>query len=172
MKEIENFLTKSECDGLITLAENAGLEKATIETPNGPILRESYRNNDRYMFDDLKLANMIYERIKDHVFEDESWKVCGVNERIRIYRYQDKQHFALHTDSSFKRSDTEKSFVTLLIYLNEGYEGGETDIFGKKTIEPKTGKALWFLHHLLHEGLPMKNGVKYLLRTDIMYKKQ
>jgi len=30
--------------------------------------------------------------------------------------------------------------------------------------------ALWFLHALPHEGATVSKGVKYVLRTDIMYR--
>ena len=33
------------------------------------------------------------------------------------------------------------------------------------------GKALVFLHLLLHEGAPVTGGRKYALRTDVMYRR-
>ena len=38
-------------------------------------------------------------------------------------------------------------------------------------VRPKEGTALVFNHDTLHEGLPMTNGVKYILRTEIMYRR-
>ena len=58
-----------------------------------------------------------------------------------------------------------------MIYLNEEFEGGETS-FDDVTIRPKTGTALCFIHELKHEGCPVKNGIKYALRSDIIYKKK
>ena len=36
-------------------------------------------------------------------------------------------------------------------------------------VTPKEGTALVFNHDTLHEGLPVSNGVKYIIRTEIMY---
>ena len=57
-----------------------------------------------------------------------------------------------------------------MIYLNEEFEGGETK-FDKFSIIPKTGMALVFPHHLLHQGNSVVSGVKYVLRTDVMYER-
>ena len=157
----------------MTRAEKAGSVEAAIHTRDGPIVRKDYRNNDRYIFDDEELAKELWDLLKEHdIYEDDNWLPIGLNEKFRLYRYTKGQHFALHKDSQFKRSETEMSFQTILIYLNEGYEGGETDLFGLKTVIPETGKALLFFHHLLHEGLPLISKTKYVLRSDIMYKKK
>ncbi len=37
-------------------------------------------------------------------------------------------------------------------------------------VRPVTGRVLIFEHHLPHEGAKLLNGVKYTLRTDVMYK--
>ena len=36
---------------------------------------------------------------------------------------------------------------------------------------PKAGTALIFNHDTLHEGLPVMEGVKYIIRTEIMYRR-
>ena len=36
-------------------------------------------------------------------------------------------------------------------------------------VTPKEGTALIFNHDTLHEGLPVTEGVKYIIRTEIMY---
>ncbi|MGK0390517.1 MAG: prolyl 4-hydroxylase [Maribacter sp.] len=58
-----------------------------------------------------------------------------------------------------------------MVYLNKNMKGGETR-FIESTIQPKIGKALIFRHGLVHEGCPVLEGVKYVLRTDIMYRRK
>ena len=48
-------------------------------------------------------------------------------------------------------------------------KGGETS-FAAATIKPKTGLALFFIHHFRHKGQPVTRGRKYVLRTDVMYR--
>ena len=50
-----------------------------------------------------------------------------------------------------------------MIYLNEGFEGGETT-FSRVKIMPKSGMALLFFHDLEHEGSKLIKGQKYVLR--------
>lgn len=37
-------------------------------------------------------------------------------------------------------------------------------------VAPTAGTALLFRHRVLHEGAPVAAGVKYVLRTDVMYR--
>ena len=169
---IDNLLSVAECCNLISRAESLGFEPATIFDKEGKSVRvDSYRNNDRVIIDDSALAGMLWERIlrSDALVEDDEWKPCGLNERIRLYRYDEGQYFATHQDHPFIRSDLERSFQTVIIFLNEDYTGGRT-AFQDIEIEPRTGRGFVFLHHIMHEGTPVIKGTKYALRTDVMYR--
>ena len=48
-------------------------------------------------------------------------------------------------------------------------DGGETE-FTKLKIQPKTGAAIIFKHERKHSGNVIKDGVQYVLKTDIMYR--
>ena len=96
-------------------------------------------------------------------------EIRGLNERFRYYRYTRGQRFAWHHDGYFERSNGERSLLSFLIYLNEGYEGGATK-FEWTHVRGKTGMGLLFPHGLVHEGSPvLGEGVKYVIRTDVMY---
>jgi hypothetical protein len=56
-----------------------------------------------------------------------------------------------------------------MIYLNDGFKGGETK-FNNVVVAPKKGSALIFYHYLEHEGSEVIEGIKYVLRTDIMFR--
>jgi hypothetical protein len=55
-----------------------------------------------------------------------------------------------------------------MIYLNGGARGGETR-FQHASITPAPGLALIFDHYVLHEGVRVLEGQKYVLRSDVMY---
>lgn len=93
----------------------------------------------------------------------------GLNERLRFYRYTEGQQFRWHFDGSYRRSERERSMLSLLIYLNEGCLGGETEFATGISVEPRTGMALAFVHRVEHRGAPVLEGIKYVLRTDVMY---
>ena len=171
---IDNVLSPGECAAMIDRIETLGPEVAPITTAAGPVMRTDVRNNARVMFDDHAFAKTLFDRVSSHLPQTlcETTPV-GTNERFRCYRYEVDQRFAPHYDGAFVRNETERSLLTFMVYLNEGFRGGETDFhdFGVRVV-PKTGMALLFQHFLLHEGRCVNEGKKYALRTDVMYRNQ
>jgi prolyl 4-hydroxylase len=170
---VDDVLTKDECGALIARIEAAEPEVATITRGGGRTeLNTRIRNNDRAMFDDADLARTLFERLRDAVPATWDGRVaCGWNERFRCYRYREGQRFAPHFDGCFRRNDVECSEITAMVYLNEGCAGGETSFLDWETkIVPKIGRALLFQHNILHEGSLVSGGVKYVLRSDVMYR--
>jgi hypothetical protein len=133
-----------------------------------------------------------------------SLEMVGINRRWRVYRYTagSEEHFAPHIDSAFPPSGhngreliwdisagTIVSRLTLLIYLNDDFVGGETNFFSQKgeiiaSVRPEAGSCLVFpqavgeealdyarLHWPLHEGSPVRSGQrpKYVIRSDVMF---
>jgi len=171
VKVIRDFLSPDECKILIKSGEEKGFEEAAIDTGNGQEIFKNIRNNDRLFFDDAALAKKLFEKITPYLPKNiDGWKLYSLNERFRFYRYENEQYFKWHKDGSFKRSYYEVSKITFMIYLNEDYTGGETEFTGFK-VQPKSGSALIFPHQLMHQGSKLSRGVKYVLRTDVMYDK-
>lgn len=175
--EIENFVSRDFCDKLIEQAENIGFDEATIKTPDGEIVKKNYRHNDRVIFESRDLAESLFEKIKDDSrIVNPGWKPAGLNDRFRIYRYSNPEHhFALHFDhqvSLLYTKPVQHSWVTMLIYLNEEFEGGQTS-FLDGDVDPKTGLAAFMTQkNYLHRAKAVNSGTKYVLRTDIMYIKE
>lgn len=116
----------------------------------------------------------------------ETMQMTRLNERMRFLRYGKGQYFRPHFDGSFKvPGGDEISLYTLHLYLNgAGDESEQGKLVGGATtfhsdderreldVEPKTGRVLIFQHKgLLHSGADVKGGLKYTLRTDLMYRK-
>ena len=172
---IRNFLTLQECQTFVARSEDAGYEEATINTSAGPTMNKAVRDNSRLIQDDPALAALLWERfapfLPTHLGD---WRVIGLNERFRYYRYDSGQKFALHGDGAFRRPNGEQSWLTFMVYLNDDFEGGETKFYEdvgvlKLSVRPERGMALVFLHQHLHEGAAIVRGRKYVLRTDVMY---
>ena len=136
-------------------------------------MNKGIRNNERLLFTDVDLAETLWNRVKEVVPEKmEDYTVTGLNEMFRIYKYTKGQRFKMHRDGSYQRNKKERSFFSFIIYLNDDFEGGETDFRKLFTIKPEEGSALLFHHPYRHEGKEILLGTKYVLRTDIMYKKE
>lgn len=168
---IPDVMTPGDCKGLIAMLEAEGFDDAPISTPAGAIMRKDVRNNTRVIFDHEQLAGRLYARVAEHLPALCNTRPVGANERFRAYRYEPGQRFAPHLDGCFKRDAHERSELTLMIYLNDGFGGGATRFLDYDLdVVPKTGMALLFQHRILHEGCAVTSGVKYVLRSDIMYR--
>lgn len=166
---IQNLWTPTKCQEFIRKSENEGFEKALVNTMNGPIEMEDFRNNDRLFWEDEELADQIWKELEEFVPVDlGEYQALGLNELFRFYRYGVNQQFDWHYDAPYQRNSNEQSFYTFMIYLNDDFEGGAT-AFQSFEVAPKTGDALIFSQELEHAGLPITAGLKYVLRTDIMY---
>ena len=164
------IFTPEECQAFIERAENHGFEKAMINSRRGAVIDLNVRNNDRVIWDDPDLAEIVWQRVKDYLPVVQGGReIRGLNERFRYYRYTRGQRFAWHHDGYFERTNGERSLLSFLIYLNEGYEGGTTK-FEWTQVHGKTGMGLIFPHGLVHEGSPViGDSVKYVIRTDVMF---
>lgn len=172
---VRDFMSPRECEAHIELCEDLGFEEAPINTGAAAMVVKDYRNNSRVMVDDPELAADLYPRLRTYLparLGDR--EVSGLNPRFRYYRYDVAEYFAPHQDGPYQRSADEESALTLMVYLNDGFEGGSTDFYHadhslRLSVQPEQGMALVFLHPLLHAGTPVKSGRKYVLRTDVMY---
>jgi hypothetical protein len=176
--EIPEFLKPDLCKSIIQRAYDIGFHAATITSEEGTEIATNIRNNDRVIFDDIDFADELWKKVKPHftqTFMDH--KAVCMNERFRIYRYGPGQFFDWHQDGEFIKDNGLISKFTMMVYLNDGFEGGGTsfaDVFSPHVFQdfmicPSIGKALFFHHPLSHRGDPISNGEKYVLRTDVMF---
>ena len=183
---LHGALSHATCAGYIEQAEGIGFYEAPVNGRLGEQRMEAVRNNDRVMVDDVGVAQALWARIIEHI--PSAWREVpgllagepggvlepvGLNERLRIYRYLPGQYFKPHRDGRFVREDGELSLLTALFFLNDVTQGGQTRIWDGKAqldIAPTAGAALLFDHSLLHEGRTLDGGVKYVLRSDVMYR--
>lgn len=169
---LENFLDAEECQKWLQRAKEVGFEENTpISTFRGPVVNTGVRNNARALTDRLDWAEELWPRIKEFFPSSSSAVAIGLNERFRFYRYTPGQYFKTHLDGSYVRNAEERSLWSLLIYLNDDMEGGETELFWHKVkIKPKPGLLLAFVHRQPHSGNELTKGVKYVLRSDVMFR--
>lgn len=173
---VPGALTEAECALWIQHGERVGFDEAPVTTSQGAVMRPDLRNNRRVMIDAPEAAAALWARLA-HVGPP-PWRerpAIGLNERFRLYRYSPGQRFLPHHDGAYSRPNGERSAWTLMVFLNDVIEGGETRFFRSRsqdpfvTITPSAGTALFFLHPILHEGAEVRQGLKYALRTDVMF---
>ncbi|KFK26798.1 hypothetical protein AALP_AA8G294900 [Arabis alpina] len=192
---VENCLTADESKGFIQIAESLGF---THQGSRGPAYGEAYRDNHRISVNDPVLADTIWQSGLSNLFSDFKIRrkvAVGLNPNLRFYRYSAGQHFGRHIDESVDLEDGKRTYYTLLIYLSgsntksnskskkndsssaEHLVGGETVFYGSRNsivaeVAPMEGMALFHIHGekcMLHEGRNVSKGVKYVLRSDVVF---
>ncbi|KAE9362940.1 hypothetical protein N431DRAFT_294476, partial [Stipitochalara longipes BDJ] len=169
---VPNLLSPEECTKITTSYTNlvhSDVRPTTIR--------------EREVFTDPLVATLLWSRISP-LFQDEkvrdedgeSWSVRGLNETFRLCRYILGGKFSPHTDGRILESVNEQSFMTINIYLTTvpSSHGGATrfllpnqEVIQK--VQPQLGQAALFRDDVWHDGEELSEGVKYLLRTDVMY---
>lgn len=104
-------------------------------------------------------------------------------EAMQLVHYEVGQQYTAHHDFGYgnaMKTNQPARFATLLLYLNEGMEGGETQFPRWRNahtgrgldVEPVAGKAVLFYSQLpdgnmddwsLHAALPVRKGEKWLM---------
>ncbi|XP_060068307.1 uncharacterized protein LOC132548457 [Ylistrum balloti] len=171
-----NVFSKEECEAFIKHTKKIGYDEALVNVGYGRQEKMTdVRNNKRCIWDTFDESGRIFDRIKAYI--PPVWnhrKVLGLNERLRILHYEPGQYFKPHFDGEYRRTNGERSYITIQVYLNEGFKGGETTFMDGPDedlcpVVPKLGSVLVFQHNILHEGSTLIAGEKYTIRTDVMY---
>jgi prolyl 4-hydroxylase len=148
----------AECDALISELD----EKLEVSEDCGDPDRLRVRNAD------------LSERIKQklHGVADFVGGEFSLSPLWFYTRYGPGAGLGPHYDGQFKSGD-QISVATLLVYLNDDFEGGETAFLDDEEnvlseVVPVAGMALVLRQDVYHMAAAVTKGVKYLLRTDVM----
>lgn len=192
-----NFMDQNECNSWIKFAEDVGFESLCSPQTREYAQRQCGRisRNDWDMADKLyqRMKPMVDEIARQVLISnsDETYSPLTCNGNLRLYRYNKNMSFGRHFDGSQRISKIEGAHteITVLIYLST-CKGGATRFYlptsskrsssGKKkskdenseSFVPEAGSILFHIHGdrcLEHEADPVIDGVKYVLRTDIVY---
>lgn len=169
---VDDVLDAATCDELRARVERGPWLDATINRAEGRAVDRTVRNNQLVLVDDAPLAATLLARLRPRLPEQlMRMTLSGIKERMRCYRYRVGEYFAPHGDQSYPGGPGERSLLTLMIYLNDDFVGGQTAFLElDQVITPVRGRALLFQHMVLHEGRAVTEGTKYVLRSDVFYR--
>jgi hypothetical protein len=175
---LPDVLDAATCQQLIGQATARGFARTGGDYP------PSYRDNDRLVLDDPDLAAWLFERVRGLLpatldLAGETWALEGLNERFRFCRYQGGQGFRIHRDGAHAPTPERRSLLTFQIYLDDtaGFSGGHTRFYAARrgpmthAVVPREGHAIVFDHQYWHDGEPVPEGTKHVLRTDVIYRR-
>lgn len=154
--EYHNFLTQDECSLLIGLGESGSLNFGKVANS-----KLGYRKAKVTWFD---INNEFVNNIRLKVSELSGLPIEN-QEQFHFVKYNVSGEYKIHHDGLNREK-------TAVIYLNDGFQGGET-VFPKvdRVVKPETGKlVIWEnynkegerIEESKHAGLPVEFGTKYI----------
>tara|TARA_Y100000739_G_C20468689_1_gene400277 strand:- start:28 stop:666 length:639 start_codon:yes stop_codon:yes gene_type:complete len=178
---VNNFLSNDECEAFIEAA-NGKLKPSTVISPDKHIQHESRTSENCWIEHD---ANEIVHEVSKRFSILVQMPIRNAEQYQLVY-YKRGTEYKPHFDSfDFETEDGKKNWepggqrmITVIAYLNDVKEGGETG-FPELGINvpPKKGDALVFHNTLqedaaayprinprsLHGGMPVINGEKWMV---------
>lgn len=162
------FLTRAECAHVARTAAEL-MEPATVVDPTtGKLIAHPIRTSDNAVIGPAREDLVI--RAITHRIAAASGTDVAAGEALTVLRYAPGQQYRPHMDAL--PGVANQRVKTFLIYLNEGYLGGETHFLASDTrITPRAGDAILFDNvdasgtpdlKTRHAGLPVRAGVKWL----------
>jgi hypothetical protein len=173
---IEGLLPRALCDWIVARARPK-LEAARVKDPVQGAQQAGYRSNSGAGFSLLE-SDLVLQRVNARI-AIASGLPLGNQEPTNVLHYLPGEEYRPHHDFITRSARNEAELaacgqraVTALVYLNEGYEGGETD-FPELGLQFKgrAGDALLFWNltaegepdpRTLHAGLAPASGEKWL----------
>jgi len=198
--EISNFLSPTEVQHILDVA--GGHKLSLSKTGDGPGSEKDDSRRTRTSFNSWvsretsPIMDAIYRRAADLQLVDEALmrhrtseevpdlaSKRPLTEQLQLVHYGPGQEYTAHHDFGFAHVDQAQQgarFSTLLLYLNEGMDGGETsfpryvngETFHKLKVKPEVGKAILFYSQLPdgnmddfshHAAEPIREGEKWLM---------
>ena len=162
---IDNFLTHDECDSLVNNeGENV---PSVISEGKEHILDKTWRNCSQKIVKDGNYDKNLLSKI---CVQSEKYfpNVKYTMEPPSILQYKPTEYYRPHYDSR----NCHNRHYTIVVALNDGYEGGETEFPNlKREYKLKKGQALFFhnrdmdgnlTHYSYHGGKIVKSGEKWI----------
>ena len=166
---VQGLFSAEECR-YIQLIANPWMEPAMIYAPDGSGLRDPHRDSDNMVVTPMA-EDLVIQSINRCIAAATETPV-GCGEPLHVLRYRPGQQYRPHDDANGAAPINKRRRITALIYLNDAYEGGETNFpeIGI-TVRGAVGDMLIF-HNLtadklpdprmVHAGLPVARGEKWL----------
>eukprot|EP01065_Artemidia_motanka_P011007 TRINITY_DN1592_c0_g2_i1.p1 TRINITY_DN1592_c0_g2~~TRINITY_DN1592_c0_g2_i1.p1 ORF type:complete len:337 (+),score=77.95 TRINITY_DN1592_c0_g2_i1:69-1013(+) len=179
---VRGVLTEDQCAALIHAVNEKGFTPALLNIGGGrQVLSPGHRDGHRVIVDSPELTKWLMQVLRPHIPETLGGAhAVELNERCRFLCYTPGQSFPAHFDGRYSRPYDhprrgDYSQVTVQLYLHDVSPGagGATTLFpGSRDAtpcQPSAGSVLLFTQDLFHEGSLVKEGLKYTLRTEVMY---
>eukprot|EP01083_Nonionella_stella_P026414 72690_1 len=180
LAEIKNVFTAQECQRIIQQSNRLSFQNMSKANKYDPSVRKS----DRLVVLDPELSNVLWNRlnriIKEDIvdtyyvstvplgfgvlndMEENKWEISSINTAMRINRYDanSEDFFTFHKDAQYAPSAEERSLFTLIIFLNDDFDGGQTNFYFQKNDDDESDHTIVNTDCTINEEMKQLGGVK------------
>lgn len=210
LQYFNQILTKQECTELVALINTHKLVPTGKDGYTNSYQTGREASSWRLSVFNQSLADILWWRIKEFIpairimqphdktdfYPHEVWTPVGLSPLIRFIKYLEGGELIPHYDAPFAYSDTQKTLMSVVIYLTTNKSGATRIIidpqdrkpFAQRSFQdwlrpasnqeveqsflPQEGSGIIFDHRTLHDAEAVAPGeVKIILRTDIVFVK-
>ena len=163
------FLDASECDKIMSLADNVEPYVATVqnEEPGSSRIDKEIRDVDSYGVWHSPDTDWIFKKIFEQVMVDNEtnfhFDIAGIFSGLSLLRYQQEQHYEWHNDIGSGDTSTRK--LSVVIMLSENFTGGDLVLTQgvSQHIAMRQGNMVVFPSYVLHKVTPVEEGDRWSL---------
>lgn len=209
---IDGVLSVSECEHICKFMDDCDSLSFWSDLGRNNEEARSFRDADTIELNSITTAANIWNRIASMFrdlqifFSDEddgrecwrvdlpgTWHAAAVNHDILLARYPSGGYFSPHTDGNAIHGFNNRSFHSVILFLNSIPSGGGTKFYSDEAVErlkqvekgsawvaddslcigevaAVAGRLLFFDQRYVHEGVPpVAPFRKYIIRSDIMF---
>jgi prolyl 4-hydroxylase len=163
-----DFLSRAECQYLSAAGTPYLQPSFVVDPASGRMVPHPIRTSDGAVFG-VHIEDLVVSAINRRIASITA-TAYRQGEPLQLLRYRPGGEYRAHMDAL--PSEPNQRILTVLLYLNEGYEGGETSFLRTGlSFRGKTGDALIFRNVTadgrpdplaLHAGAPVTSGTKLL----------
>lgn len=184
--QLHQFMSPEECQHFLQISNNR-FERSFVTGKSGSDSTDNVRTSYSCVLKESETA--IVRQI-----EERAAQICRVPithvEGLQIVRYHPGQKYDPHCDYFHHAKIPNQRYATILVYLNDDFEGGTTrfvDPSVNKEVTPKTGEAVFWYNswvppekrqsgeyycfkESMHQGSAPTSGVKYAVNIWVRLK--
>ena len=169
---INNFISVAECNWWSDTVFNSGhptnldQEFPTWYRSGERLLLKSKTTSNRF----FELINSLKLQFKSHTplgigVESGNWKPNSINEAFRLIKYSKNNFFSVHRDANHNKNPNLRSSKTIMIYLNDDFEGGDLVFTKQKEHQPGSESTKRFVKKTIHDWPEVSNPPEWKQNT-------
>jgi prolyl 4-hydroxylase len=168
VRSVRGLFSAAECDFLVQVAAPWLTPSVVVDPHSGQLVQNPVRTSDAMAFPWIAESPAVHAL--NRRIAAATGTAAAQGEPLQVLRYRSGQQYRPHLDGV--AGEANQRILTALVYLNDGYAGGETQFVRTGlTFSGGKGDALIVANALpdgscdaqaLHAGLPVRSGEKYL----------